>query len=183
MHFVDNKGTDKVRKYIKKKYNVEIGKYTYGYDISSIEAGCKIGSFCSIAKGVKIGLMNHPLYYVSTNPFLYYASRGFINEDIAISQKEPAVIEDDVWIGTNAVILPGVVVHKGAVIGAGAIVTKDVSPYAIVGGVPASVLRYRFSDEEIEKLLKIDWSNWNDDTIRSKIEEFYDIKRFIHNNL
>lgn len=131
---IDSKDEKYKRKFIKDKYNIEIGKYTYGYTIANIAKGTKIGAFCSIANGVKIGLMNHPTNFVSTNPFLYYNSRGFINKNIEIPQKEPVVIEDDVWIGTDAIILPGVRIGKGAVIGAGSVVTKNVEPYAILGG-------------------------------------------------
>lgn len=73
----DNASSDKLRAYYKKKYNVEIGKYTYGYKINDIGRDSVIGAFCSIASGVKIGLMNHPMQFVSTNPFLYYKNRGF----------------------------------------------------------------------------------------------------------
>lgn len=126
---------DRVKKhqFIKHAYGIDIGKYTYGYQLAHIAKGTKIGAFCSIASGVSIGLMNHPLDKVSTHPFLYYKSRGFVKENTDILQ-EPSIIGDDVWIGTNAVIMPGVKVGQGAVVGAGAVVTKDVPPYAIVGG-------------------------------------------------
>lgn len=130
----DDKANTKLRSYYKKRYNVNIGKYTYGYCIEDIGSNSSIGSFCSIASGVKIGKMNHPIQYVSTNPFLYYKSRGFIADDINITIKTGAEIGDDVWIGNNAVILPGISVGRGAIIGAGAVVTKDVQAYAIMGG-------------------------------------------------
>ena len=123
----------KLRLWYKKHKGIELGKYTYG-DFNTIASGTKIGSFCSIGPNVKIGQMNHPLEYVSTNPFLYYKSRGFLEEDKKIFQKTAPVIDDDVWIGANAIILPGVHIGKGAVIGAGAVVTKDVKPYACMGG-------------------------------------------------
>ncbi len=130
----DSKDHCKMRAYIEKNYGIKIGKYTYGYNFRDIAKGTQIGAFCSIAPGVKIGLMNHPMNYVSSHPFLYYANRGFCASDREFTQKEPAIVEDDVWIGTNAVILPGVRLGKGAVIGAGAVVTKNIPPYAIAGG-------------------------------------------------
>ena len=179
---IDSKDGKYRRKFIKKKYDIEIGKYTYGYSISDIAKGTKIGAFCSIASGVKIGAMNHPTNFISTNPFLYYSSRGFIDKDIEISQKEPVVIEDDVWIGANSIVLPGVKIGKGAIIGAGAVVTKNVQPYAVLGGVPARVIKYRFNENLISKLIKIDWAKWDDKKIRENIELFYDPEKFIEKN-
>lgn len=125
------------RKFYQEYYNIEIGKHTYGEDLNNIARGTKIGAFCSLASGVKIGLMEHPLHWVSSNPFLYYASRGFVKEDVNYKFKVGSVIENDVWIGTNAIIMPGVHIGNGAVVGAGAVVTKDVLPYQIVVGCPA----------------------------------------------
>ena len=130
----DSKDKAKLRAYYKKKFNVQIGKYSYGFNIYNIGSGSSIGAFCSIAPGVIIGLMNHPYQWVSSNPFLYYSSRGFIPENKTIDTKIGSIIGDDVWIGANAVILPGVIVGQGAIIGAGAVVTKEVMPYEIVGG-------------------------------------------------
>lgn len=180
--FFDDASGTKTRKYYKKIYNIEIGKYTYGYKGAKISNGTKIGSFCSIAPGVKIGLMNHPLEYVSTNPFLYYKSRKFIKEDKLIFQKKNPIIEDDVWIGTDAIILPGVTIHKGAVVGANAVITKDVPAYAIVAGVPAKVIRYRFDEKTRNSLLNIDWCNWDDHKISEQIDLFYNSKEFIEKN-
>lgn len=168
-----------MRAFYAKKHNVMIGKYTYGYESSTIAAGTVIGSFCSIASGTKIGLMNHPLDFVSTHPFLYYKSRNFIENDKSIDQKPSPVIEDDVWIGSNVVILPGVTIHRGSVIAAGAVVTKDVPPYSIVGGIPAKLVKYRFDEEIRNKLLKINWSNWEDKKIIKNIEYFYNPVSFI----
>lgn len=179
---IDSKDTHLQRRYIKKRYKVEIGKYTYGYRITDIAGGTKIGSFCSIASGVKIGLMNHPVNFVSTNPFLYYASRGFIDRNVKIPQKGSVIIEDDVWIGANSVVLPGVKIGKGAIVGAGAVVTKSVPPYAIVCGVPAKVIKYRFDDSVIAGLTAIDWPNWEDDKIKKSIDFFYNPKKFIDGN-
>lgn len=180
LKFLDSNDGKLIRKFYKKIYNIEIGKYTYGYNIKNIGQGTKLGAFCSIAPDVKIGLMNHPKNYVSTNPFLYYSSRGFIYKDKNIRCKIGSIIENDVWIGCNAVILPGVHIRNGAIIGAGAVVTKDVEPYEIVGGVPARHIAYRFEDVYIRnKMNEIDWYNWSDEKIKKYISLFYNPEEFI----
>lgn len=175
----DYRDERRVRKYVLKHKCVQVGRYTYGYLGNEIAKGTKIGSFCSIASGVKIGLMNHPLGFVSSNPFLYYQNRGFIEQDMNISVKPSVVIEDDVWIGSNAVILPGVVFKRGAVVAAGAVVTKDVPAYAIVGGVPAKIIKYRFDEILRNKLVSIDWASWNDEFIKENIKCFYSPEEFV----
>lgn len=164
---------------------VEIGKYTYGYEKHSFKGSIlkKIGSYCSINESVRIGEVNHPLTYITTHPILYTAENvmlgyegvpGFLNKEqvidvYSIETNRGIYIENDVWIGANAVILPNVTIHNGAVIAAGAVVTKDVPPYAIVGGVPAKVIRYRFNEEEIEILQKVEWWNWSEEKIKENI--------------
>lgn len=168
------------RNFYKQQYDIDVGKYTYGYNNKNIARGTKIGAFCSIASGVKIGLMNHPLEYVSTNPFLYYSNRGFINYDRG-EFEQGSEIGNDVWIGSNAIILPNVHIGNGAVIGAGAVVVKDVAPYEVVGGVPAKHLKWRFDDSDLrQKLNKIPWYEWSDDKIKENIELFYDPAKFVN---
>ena len=130
----------------------------------------EIGSFCSLADGVYIlsGISNHRVDTVSTKNF----GNLFPEVPSAPIVKGPTVIGSDVWIGRNAIILPGLKIGHGAVVGAGAVVTKDVPPYAIVAGNPAKVLRRRFDDEIVEALLKIEWWNWTDEKIRSYKEYF-----------
>lgn len=169
-----------IRHYYKEKYGIDIGKYTYGYNKDNIARGTKIGAFCSIADGVKIGLMNHPMKYVSTNPFLYYSNRGFLKQNCLNFEQKKVRIENDVWIGSNAIILPGVHIGNGAVVAAGAVVTKNVAPYEIVGGVPARHIKWRFEDYELRrKLEKISWYEWPDDKIRGNIHLFYDPYKFV----
>jgi len=105
----------------------------------------------SVAYGVRIGLPEHPVNMVSTSPKIYRNIKSKDIKDVYF----PPIIGNDVWIGANAIILQGVTIGDGAVIAAGAVVTKDVPPYAIVGGVPAKVIKYRFSDDVILKLLEI----------------------------
>lgn len=158
-------------------YKTYIGKYSTINDST-------IGKFCSIGENVKIGLYNHYMYAVTTHPFVCSKNFGiaeynYYNEDIRNSVRKPVVIGNDVWIGTNVVVLRGVTVGDGAVIGAGAIVTKDIPPYAIAVGNPANVIKYRFTDEQIDKMIKIKWWNWDIVKIKENIKDFYDVELFI----
>ncbi|GEQ22294.1 hypothetical protein CBU02nite_28000 [Clostridium butyricum] len=155
-----------------------IGRYTEVVD-------SKIGKYCSIAQGCRIGLYNHYLDSVTTHPFLNHKSYGFIDKDYfpqdnIDNTREDVIIGNDVYIGTNVVILRGVKIGDGAVVGAGAIVTKDVPPYAIVVGNPAKVMRYRFGNDQIEQLLKIQWWNWSKEKIQKNIKYFYKIDEFLN---
>lgn len=151
----------------------EVGKYTYGC-ITVISSGnmskVKIGNFCSIADGVKFIINNeHCTNRVSTYPFK--VKFGIAHNEAA--SKGDIVIDDDVWLGLDAKIMSGVHIGQGAVVAAGAVVTKDVPPYAIVGGVPARVLKYRFNEELINKLLKVDFSALDEETVKEHLSELY----------
>ena len=123
--------------------------------------------------------MNHPMQFVSTHPFLYYKSRGFIRKDYNLSLKHPPIIEDDVWISSGAIILPGVRIGKGAIIAAGAVVTKDVEEYSVVAGVPAKKIKMRFDKKIIQELEKINWTEWDEKKIKDNIDLFYNPRDFI----
>lgn len=152
---------------------VNIGNYTYGeLNIISFNNKSKlmVGFFCSIAEKVTFLLdVEHHMDYISSYPF---NAKIFDGCDEAFS-KGDIVIDDDVWIGYGATIMAGVHVGQGAVVAAGAVVTKDVPPYAIVGGVPAKVIKYRFTDEIIEALMKVDYSKITDKMIKDHIDELY----------
>lgn len=136
---------------------VIIGKKTYGEihitDWSPIETNLHIGSYCSIAPGVQFLLGGeHQINSISTYPFKVNVF-GYEKE---AGSKGDIVIKDDVWIGANAIICSGVTIRQGAIVAAGAVVTKNVEPYSIVGGNPAKVIRYRFEKSLRDKLLKLD---------------------------
>lgn len=135
-----------------------------------------IGKFCSIACGAKFifNSANHTLSSLSTYPFpIFYEEWDLNVKDItrAWDNKGDIVIGNDVWIGYEAVILAGVTIGDGAVIGARAVVTKDVPPYAIVGGVPAEPIKKRFPQKIIDTLLKIKWWDWPKERISQYISE------------
>jgi acetyltransferase-like isoleucine patch superfamily enzyme len=137
---------------------VEIGDFSYINTGTNIASGI-IGKYTSIGSNCQIGMYEHPINYVSTSPYFYQSWRNILGtkENLWNEIKNPPSIGNDVWIGNNSVILQGVKIGDGAVIAAGAVVTKDVDPYAVVGGVPAKPLRKRFTDEQISYLLNLKW--------------------------
>jgi acetyltransferase-like isoleucine patch superfamily enzyme len=142
-----------------------------------------IGKYCSIGPRVTISLARHPAAeFVSTHP-VFYSTRKQIgitfSEENHFEEFEKVVVGNDVWIGANALIMGGISIGDGAIIGAGAIVTKDVPSYAIVGGIPAKIIRYRFDNETIEKLLGIKWWDWDLELIRKKYKMFHKIEMFL----
>lgn len=152
-----------------------ISDYTYISNNTDVE-NATIGKFCSIADHCRIGLANHTLNLLSTSPIFTLSHNAAktkwvtVNKDNESSQR--VIIGNDVWIGSHAIILGGITIGDGAVIGAGAVVTKDVPPYAVVGGVPAKIIKFRFSENVINKLLDIKWWNWSDDDLKKKIQLF-----------
>mgnify|MGYP000906029640 CR=1 FL=1 len=125
-----------------------------------------IGKFCSLADSIKfmVGL-NHDYESVTTGVCSFLKGMDI---PMKIARKNQILLQNDVWIGSGATIMSGVVIHNGAVIACNAHVVKDVPPYAIVGGNPAKVIKYRFSEDQIEKLLKISWWDWSD----KKLEKY-----------
>ncbi|MEY8296972.1 MAG: CatB-related O-acetyltransferase [Emergencia timonensis] len=134
-----------------------------------------IGKFCSIACGAKFlfNSANHTMNSLSTYPFpLFFEEWGLDRKDVASSwdHKGDIVIGNDVWIGYEAVVMAGVTIGDGAIIGTRAVVTKDVPPYMIVGGIPARPIKKRFSEETIEKLLDLQWWDWPREKLAENIE-------------
>lgn len=146
-----------------------LGKHTYVQHGSEV-LSAQIGNFCSIGTNCHIGMFEHPIENISTSSRLYL--RMLKDNEFYNDIPGPAQIGNDVWIGSNSTILGGVKVGDGAVIGAGAVVTKDIPPYAVAVGVPAKVIKYRFSQEKIDQLLKIAWWNWTDEQIIENKEMF-----------
>lgn len=139
--------------------NCRIGSFTY-VGVDSKLSNVEVGSFCSIAQEVIIGLGAHPTDFVSTYPGFYseFASGAtFFGTTHNFSEQKSSKIGADVWIGARAIVLGGVEVGTGAIIATASVVTKDVPPYSIVAGIPAKVIRYRFSDELINQLLSTKW--------------------------
>ena len=161
-------------------FDKDITMGAYSYSKSPLNY-CDIGRYCSIAKGVSIGeASDHPVNWVSTSGFQYqkeyFGQKGF-DQEFEGNKIKRTVIGNDVWIGLGAIIKCGVKIGDGAIVGCGAVVTKDVPPYAVVGGVPAKVIKYRFEPEVIEKLLKLQW--WIYDFKNFDGLSFKEIDKFI----
>lgn len=151
---------------------IEVGNYTYG-KLNVLNEGkehkLKIGHFCSIGPNVKFILhADHNVKTISTFPFHVKCLHDGKND--AVSNGD-IIIRDDVWLGSDTTILSGITINQGAVIAAGAVVTKDVPPYAIVAGVPAKVIKYRFSEEIIKELLDVDYSKLTKEQVSTNIEQ------------
>ena len=158
-----------------------IGRHSYvGYD--SFVLNSDIGSFCSIANNVTIGGANHPMHFVSTSP-VFLSHRDSVKAKFAGFHYNPVVktkVENDVWIGANAIIISGVTVGNGAVIGAGAVVTKNVAPYSVVAGNPAKHIKYRFTEDLIVKLIASAWWDMNDNDLKRFGSVFNDPRAFLN---
>lgn len=156
----------------------EVGRYTYFAD-SSIISRCRVGSFCSIGPNIEIGFGRHPTSMVSTYPSFYQA-HDYSKADFGISREfEPFAtvnIGNDVWIGAHCLILDGATIGDGAIIGAGAVVVGDIPAYTLAGGVPAKVIRQRFTDEQIAFLKQLEWWHRDLDWIRVHAPLFADIE-------
>lgn len=160
---------------------VTIGDHTsiWGPGIFMISRihGITIGKFCSIARYVSIQEDYHNPDRVTT----YFLERNLLNmplKENAMVSKGKVIIGNDVWIGAGAQILSGVTVGDGAIVGAGAIVTKDIPPYAIVGGNPAKVIKYRFDESKIDELIELAWWDWSTDKIKENQEFLLSVSNF-----
>lgn len=179
-------------------YETKIGRYSYGSLCCNSSLVESIGSFCCFADGV-VYVENHEWRYVTLHPFIY-AGKSFevceypyeyfktrkwyfpgvepITENI--KKQKRATIGNDVWLGRNVIVTNSANIGNGVIAAAGAVITKDVPDYAVVAGVPARIIKYRYTPEQIEALNEIKWWDWSDDKIRERYEDFYlPIEEFI----
>ncbi|MFY8145455.1 MAG: chloramphenicol acetyltransferase [Rhodobacter sp.] len=159
--------------------NSEFLAYAYCDRYADI-ANTTVGKFANIASATRIGPTDHPMDRASLHHFLYRSSYYWEDaaDDAAFFARRAArrtVLGPDTWVGHGAIIRPEVTVGAGAVIAAGAVVTRDVAPYMIVAGVPATPLRRRFSEAVAERLLALAWWDWPHDRLRSALQDFRDL--------
>ena len=168
-------------------YSSSIKKYSYigneGYFFKA-----DIGAFTSIADNCSCGMPEHSILHTSTSP-VFQKGRNKLRTNFSCyeqPQYKRTVIGNDVWIGNNVSIKAGVTIGDGAVVGMASVVTKDVPPYAVVVGNPARIIKYRFSEDIIQKLLDLKWWYWDEELIKQNAELFYNpdllIKATINNN-
>lgn len=147
-----------LRRHFREKLDIDVGMYSYGcFDRWRMPAPIRVGRYCSFANTVRSAPNNHPMEAMTTHPVLYEKAFGVVDEDKDWAA-EPLVVQDDVWVGHNVMILPGCkFIGRGAVIGAGAVVTRNVDPYAVMAGNPARKLRDRFEPDIIAALEASRW--------------------------
>lgn len=179
-------GTNNIHKRVN-IINSDIGYGTFIGENTQL-ANCRIGRYCSIGSNINVISATHPTQgFVSTSPMFYstlkqcgqtYCDTNKFNEFLLVNNR-CAIIGNDVWIGDRVTIKGGTKIGDGAIIAMNACVTKDVPPYAIVGGVPAKIIRYRFSPAQIEGLLSISWWNMSEDWIIKHANLFTNIDDFL----
>ena len=166
----------------KSSFSGKMGRCTYMGEKSVISG--IVGRYTSIGSDVATISGRHPVDMVSTSPVFYASSakqcgKTYVNKDQFVEhvyydeeRKYRVKIGNDVWIGNNVVLMPSIEIGDGAIVATGAVVTKDVPPYAVVGGVPARVIKFRFTDDQIKSLCQIEWWDWPEDEIRANAEKF-----------
>lgn len=150
-----------LRRILREVHGVEVGAYSYGDVLKPglLPPGTRVGRYASVGTGLIVRRRDHPIARPILHPFLYNAKLGLVSDDtIQRNEDNPLTIGDDIWIGDRVTILSGCTkIGRGAVLAAGAVVTQDVAPYAIVGGVPARQIRLRFAQTEIDALEASRW--------------------------
>ena len=159
----------------------KIENYSY-ISYNSWISNTRIGKYCSIGPNLVCGWGIHPTNGISTSPSFYSTKSpndiSFSKEN-KIEERKPIIIGNDVFIGANVTILDGVTIGDGAIIGAGAVISKDIPPYAIAIGCPIEIKRYRFNEEQIDALKKIEWWNFDEDQLKDVEKYFFNIDAFI----
>jgi acetyltransferase-like isoleucine patch superfamily enzyme len=162
--------------------NCTMGDFTYCGD-NCLISNLTIGKFCSIGPGVKIAPGKHPSTgFVSTHPATFNNQRNFVKNFVSKDNYKSfgqVTIGNDVWIGADCIIIDGVTIADGAIIAANSVVSKDIGAYCIAGGVPAKIIKKRFTDEEITVLLGTKWWDKGDHWVQNNIEKFWSISEFI----
>lgn len=162
-----------------------IGDYSYIAKNSYISM-TTIGKFCSIGPNLVCGWGIHPTNGISTSPMFYSTRKQngmTLSDTDKVTERKPIRIGNDVFIGANVTILDGVTIGDGAVIGAGAVVSKDIPPYAVAVGCPIKIIRYRFDEEKIKTLRKIEWWNFDEEKLKEVESYFFNVDSFIEKNL
>lgn len=170
----------------------KVGRYSYIGANSSFDCA-QIGRFCSIGDEVKVIAAQHPSSgFVSTSPVFFDKSSNigsfteghqlFPDYRFVPGSNYKVIIGNDVWIGSNSLIIGGVKIGTGAIVAASAVVSKDVEPFSIVGGVPAKIIRYRFKKEQIDTIVKSGWWDKSDNWLKSHLEEMKDVETFCKRN-
>ena len=161
---------------------VEIGEGTYLAPNSTVSVA-EIGRYCSIGPNFLCGWGIHPTNGISTSPMFYSTVQQngrTLSATNKIEERKKIIIGNDVFIGANVTVLDGVAIGDGAIIGAGATVSKDIPPYAIAVGCPIQVIKYRFSQDHIDRLLKIRWWEFSDEKLKDVEKYFFDVESFLH---
>lgn len=169
-----------IRKGVHMGRDVTVGDFSYVSGPRTYVESARIGRFCSIARATVIGVSGKDMKRVTTHDFITAPEYGRLTRTLrSPDQKSPPVIGNDVWIGYGAIVMRGVTIGDGAVIGANAVVTRDVPPYAVVGGNPARHLGNRFEPDQVAALLRIRWWDWSPETLTARVPDFFDTTSFI----
>lgn len=162
-------------------HHVELGDYSY-IARNANATNVKIGKFCSIGPNFCCGLGLHPTNGISTAPMFYSKAKQngvSLVKEVIYEEQRQTIIGNDVFIGANVTIIDGVTIGDGAVVGAGAVVVKDIPPYAVAVGVPAKVIKYRFEQDIIYKLLQLKWWNWSEDELQKVADKEFNVLDFL----
>lgn len=166
----------KLREKFKRKFNIEVGLYSYGcFDPARIDPNTTVGRYCSLSQHCFILNRNHGMSFIGVTPYLYNTNIGVVTDNAGMDHLS-CELSDDVWMGHNSILTPSVrKVGRGAVIAAGAIVTKDVAPYAVMAGNPAREIRRRFTPEQIEGIEATRWWEWDLEELKRRVHDEPDL--------